>query len=112
MDVKVTITLPLGDGNLTGDVTAQITREDLGRAVLHYALTSFQIDDPGVDYYTDRHGNVYMGPHCNLGCYPRLALLVDTANLLMYGSTMSIDPVAQPVDGVVYRDPVYAERRQ
>lgn len=110
MDVRVTVTLSTGGGVLSGEVWADITQKNLGHALMGHALQLASIDDPGVDYYTDRYGNIYMGsPDALITCSARLALLIDAANVLIYGKTLVVDEVINPPEQQVSRrDPVLA----
>jgi hypothetical protein len=65
-------------------IEMEVTDQELGHAVMARALAKAGVDDPGVDYITDEDGHVYMAEF-DLGSNPEFALLVDAANLLIYG---------------------------
>jgi hypothetical protein len=77
---------------VTKTETVRVTDKQLGWEILRRALEKQGIDDPGVDYFTDTQGNVYMSGDHWLGWDPRLATMVDAANYLIYGYPFKITP--------------------
>lgn len=72
---------------------AEVTRKDLGHALMGYALDLMSVDDPGCDYFTDENGYTYMGNDKDALISTDMVLgsAIDTANFLMYGHWLKLE---------------------
>lgn len=82
-DEKVKIT-----GKKTIDVEMEVDQKELGRILMGLALEKIGVDDPGCDYSTDDRYGVYMGLNGFLGYWMDAAIMIDAANILIYGQAL------------------------
>jgi hypothetical protein len=79
--------------NITETHLAEVTRKDLGHALIGYILDLMGVDDPGCDYFTDEKCYTYMGnnPDALISTDMVLGSAIDTANFLMYGHWLKLE---------------------